>query len=59
MIIAYNIKHTIEVCKREKMINLNDNIFSNQVKIKNPLEESKYHHKMKRKNSIPETKSHD
>ena len=56
MIIAYNIIHTTEVCKREKMINLNDNISSTQVKIKNTLEKSKYHHKMKRRHSIPEQK---
>lgn len=56
MIIAYNIIHTTEVCKREKMINLNANISSTQVKIKNTLEKSKYHHKMKRRHSIPEQK---
>ena len=56
MIIAYNIVHTTEVCKREKMINLNDTISSTQVKIKNTLEKSEYHHKTKRRNSIPEQK---
>lgn len=56
MIITYNIVHTTEVCKKEKMINLYDNISSNQVKIKNTLEKSKYHHKMKIRNSIPEQK---
>lgn len=54
MIIVYNIIHTTEVYKREKMINLNDNISSTKVKIKTTLEKSKYHHKMIRRNSIPE-----
>lgn len=54
MIILYNIIHTTEVYKREKMINLNDNISSTKVKIKTTLEKSKYHHKMIRRNSIPE-----